>query len=277
MEEVNRPEGDEAWKFFDSSLKIAWKTGTSFGNRDAWAIGTNSRYVVGVWVGNASGEGRPNLTGVTSAAPILFDVFNLLPRKKWFATPYDDLVDVEVCNLSGHLAQEDCPKIKQLVPLKGRTTSICAYHKTVHLDKMGQFRVNSSCEKIENIVTKKWFVLPPVMEWYYKNQHIEYQQLPPFRRDCASEQTASMDFIYPKMNGKIYLTKNFNSEVQSVILKVAHSSREVRLFWYVDNVYKGATKTFHEMPIAPNSGIHYITVEDEFGNEIRRKIEIVRE
>lgn len=277
MEEVNRPEGDEAWKFYDSSLKIAWKTGTSFGNRDAWAIGTNSHYVVGVWVGNASGEGRPSLTGVTSAAPILFDVFNLLPRQKWFDAPLNDLEEVEVCSLSGYLAQEDCPKIKQLVSLKGKTTSICPYHKTVHLDKTGRYRVNSSCENIENIVTKKWFVLPPVMGWYYKNQHIEYQPLPPFRDDCASTQTTSMDFIYPKSNGKIYLTKNFNSEIQAVILKVAHSSREVELFWYIDNVYKGSTKTFHEMPITPTSGIHYITVEDEFGNEIRRKIEIVRD
>lgn len=276
MEEVNRPEGDEAWKFYDSSLKIAWKTGTSFGNRDAWAIGANSRYVVGVWVGNASGEGRPSLTGVTSAAPILFDVFNLLPRQKWFEPPLNDLEEVEVCSLSGHLAQEDCPKIKQLVSLKGKTTSVCPYHKTVHLDKTGQYRVNSSCENIENIITKKWFVLPPVMEWYYKNQHIEYQPLPPFRGDCASIQTASMDFIYPKTNGKIYLTKNFNSEIQPVILKVAHSSRGVQLFWYLDNIFKGSTKIFHEMPITPNSGIHYITVEDEFGNEIRRKIEIIR-
>ncbi|MBA4318340.1 MAG: penicillin-binding protein 1C [Flavobacterium sp.] len=277
MEEVNRPEGDEAWKFYDSSLKIAWKTGTSFGNRDAWAIGTNSRYVVGVWVGNASGEGRPSLTGVTSAAPILFDVFNLLPRQKWFEAPLNDLEQVEVCSLSGHLAQEGCPTIKQLVSLKGKTTSVCPYHKTVHLDKTGQYRVNSSCENVENIVTKKWFVLPPVMEWYYKNQHIEYQPLPPFRGDCVSTQTASMDFIYPKTNGKIYLTKNFNSEIQPVILKVAHSSRETQLFWYVDNIYKGSTKTFHEMPITPSSGIHYITVEDEFGNEIRRKVEIVSE
>ena len=102
MEQVNRPEGDEAWKFYDSSLKIAWKTGTSFGNRDAWAIGTNSRYVVGIWVGNATGEGRPTLTGVTSAAPILFDVFNLLPRQRWFDTPYKDLAEVEVCRLSGY-------------------------------------------------------------------------------------------------------------------------------------------------------------------------------
>ena len=277
MQEVNRPEGDEAWQFYDSSLKIAWKTGTSFGNRDAWAIGTNSRYVVGVWVGNATGEGRPTLTGVSSAAPILFDVFNLTPRQKWFATPNKDLTEVDVCKLSGHLAQIDCPKIKQLVPLKGKNTSICVYHKTVHLDKLEQFRVNSSCENIENIVTKKWFVLPPVMEWYYKNQHVDYKSLPPFRDDCSGTQTKSMDFIYPKSNAKIYLTKNFNSEIQPVILKVAHSNREANLFWYVDNVYKGMTKTFHEMPISPNTGFHYLTVVDEFGNEIKRKIEVIKE
>jgi penicillin-binding protein 1C len=277
MEEVNRPEGDEAWKFYDSSLKIAWKTGTSFGNRDAWAIGTNARYVVGVWVGNASGEGRPTLTGVTSAAPILFDVFNLLPRQKWFETPLLDLTEVEVCKLSGHLAQEDCQKIKQYVPLKGKSTSICPYHKTVHLDKTEKYRVNSSCENVENIVTKKWFVLPPVMEWYYKSQHVDYLPLPPYRSDCAGTLTPSMDFIYPKTNSKIYLTKNFNSEVQPVILKIAHSNRETEVFWYVDNVYKGSTKTFHEMPITPTEGFHYITVIDESGYEIRKKIEIVRE
>ena len=120
MKEVNRPEGDEAWKFYDSSLELAWKTGTSFGNRDAWAIGTNSRYVVGVWVGNSNGEGRPELTGVTSAAPILFDVFNLLPKKRWFQPPLNDLEESEVCTLSGHLAQDDCPKTKQLINRNGK-------------------------------------------------------------------------------------------------------------------------------------------------------------
>jgi penicillin-binding protein 1C len=277
MEEVNRPEGDEAWKFYDSSLKIAWKTGTSFGNRDAWAIGTNSKYVVGIWVGNATGEGRPTLTGVTSAAPILFDVFNLLPRQKWFETPYKDMEEVEVCRLSGYLAKEDCPKIKQWVSKKGKSTAVCPYHKKVHLDKSERFQVNSSCESVDNIVTKSWFVLPPVMAWYYKSQHIEYLPLPPFKEDCQGTQTTTMDFIYPKTNSKIYLTKNFNSEVQPVILKVAYSERDKELFWYVDDVYKATTKTFHELPITPTSGIHYITVVDAFGNEIRRKIEIVRE
>ncbi|MBA4134545.1 MAG: penicillin-binding protein 1C [Flavobacterium sp.] len=277
MKEVNRPEGDEAWKFYDSSLELAWKTGTSFGNRDAWAIGTNSRYVVGVWVGNANGEGRPELTGVDSAAPILFDVFNLLPRKSWFQPPLNDLEYAEVCTLSGHLAQDDCPKTKQLITRSGKKTAICPYHKLVHLDASRQFRVNSSCEDVDKIVTVKWFILPPVMEWYYKSLHIDYKTVPPYRADCQPTQQAVMDFIYPKTNSKIYLTKDFNSKVQPVIVKVAHSNREAKLFWYVDNDYKGTTQTFHEMPIAAETGVHYITVADEFGNEIKRRVEIIKD
>lgn len=277
MKEVNRPEGDEAWKFYDSALQIAWKTGTSFGNRDAWAIGTNSRYVVGVWVGNANGEGRPELTGVTNAAPILFDVFNILPRKYWFQAPLNDLEIAQVCQRSGYLAQEDCPKIKQLITKKGKKTAVCPYHKWVHLDRTERFRVNSECESVENIVNKKWFVLPPVIEWYYKSQHIDYKALPPFRNDCQQFQQASMDFIYPKPNSKIYLTKDFYGKIQPVIFKIAHSNRDSKLFWSLDNRFLGETQTFHEMPIKPETGIHYIIVTDEFGNEIKRKVEIISE
>jgi penicillin-binding protein 1C len=276
MEEVSRPEGDEAWKFYDSSLKIAWKTGTSFGNRDAWAIGTSSGYVVGIWVGNASGEGRPELTGVSSAAPVLFDVFNLLPRKRWFAPPLNDLEETEICSISGYLAKEGCPAEKQMIPLRGKTTSTCPYHQTIHVDVSGNFRVNTDCESAENIVSKTWFVLPPVMEWYYKYKHINYRPLPPFRKDCSGEQLAVMDFIYPKKNTKIYLTKDFNSKVQPVILKVAHTNPDARLFWYIDSKFMGTTKTFHELKAIPETGPHTITVLDDEGNEIRRKIDIVR-
>lgn len=276
MKEVNRPEADEAWRFYDSSLEIAWKTGTSFGNRDAWAIGTNSDYVVGVWVGNASGEGRPELSGVASAAPVLFDVFNLLPKKAWFKTPFNDLELVETCSLSGYLAQNDCPKTNQLIPLNGKKTAVCPFHKLIHVDATGRFRVNSSCENIENIVSKKWFVLPPVMAWYYKNSHIDYAPLPPFRADCVAPQQPIMDFIYPKTNTKIYLTKNFNSMVQSVVFKVACTDKYAKLFWYVDQEYKGNTQTFHEMQIQASTGFHYITVVDDKGNEISRKVEIIR-
>ncbi|TRW22314.1 penicillin-binding protein 1C [Flavobacterium zepuense] len=274
MKEVNRPQGDEAWRFYDSSLEIAWKTGTSFGSRDAWAIGTSSRYVVGVWVGNASGEGRPSLTGVGSAAPILFDVFNLLPRQKWFAPPYNDLEEADVCKLSGHLAGEHCPVVKQWIPIKGRKTTVCRYHKVIHLDAGRQYQVNSSCESIDNMVTTAWFVLPPVMEWYYKSGHMDYRPLPPFRADCQGTTGAYLDFIYPKEDGKVYLTKDFNGIVQPFIVKAAHTSANARLFWYLGDKYLGETKTFHEMPIAAKTGTYYITVTDEAGNEIKRKVTI---
>jgi penicillin-binding protein 1C len=113
------------------------------------------------------------------------------------------------------------------------------------------------------------------MELYYKSLHIDYLPLPSFRADCQSAQHNVMDFIYPKTNSKIYLAKNFNSTLQPVIVKVAHSNKETKLFWYVDNIYKGTTQTFHEMQIEANTRIHYITVTDEFGNEIKRKVEFV--
>ncbi|GAA4793568.1 penicillin-binding protein 1C [Olivibacter ginsenosidimutans] len=278
MKEVNRPTGDEAWKFYDSALELAWKTGTSFGNRDAWAIGTSKDYVVGVWVGNATGEGRPLLTGVGSAAPLLFDVFRLLPRANWFETPVEDLVEADICQLSGSLAKEGCPKVKAYIPVNGVRTKTCPYHQWVHLDHSEHYRVNSSCEPVDQIVTKSWFVLPPVMEWYYKSKHADYALLPPFREDCAAALGVTMDFIYPKdYYSKIYLTKDFSGEVQPVILKVAHTQPHMKLFWYANDHFLGSTETFHEMPFKASSGTYLITVTDEYGSELKRKIEVVND
>lgn len=273
MREVNRPQGDEAWKFYDSSLEIAWKTGTSFGNRDAWAIGTNSRYVVGVWVGNASGEGRPGLTGVESAAPVLFEVFNQLPRAGWFKPPLNDLQEVTVCSKSGFLAGEFCPQSEVMVPLSARRARVCPYHRPVHLDAAG-LRVTSDCEAVENMVVKPWFVLPPVMEWYYKASHVDYEVLPPFRDGCAPDGEKRMDFIYPQESGKIYLTRDFTGAVQPVVFKVAYKADKV-LFWYLNGKYLGQTRKFHDMPVVTQTGRYFLTVTNEQGQEINRWVEVV--
>jgi len=275
MREVNRPEGGESWRFYDSSIPIAWKTGTSFGNRDAWAIGTTQKYVVGVWVGNATGEGRPELTGVSSAAPVFFDVFSGLPKSDWFKLPLDDLEEITVCAKSGNLATENCPTTLQCVPFSENEHLLCTHHKLIHLDPTETFRVNASCESTENIHTKSWFVLPPVMEWYYKSKNADYVVLPPFREDCQPIESYQMDFIYPKADSKIYLAKNFESELQPIILKVAHSNPKGTLHWYLDRKYLGQTKDFHEMPIKAKAGIYYVTVVDQNAYEIVRKIEIL--
>lgn len=275
LKEVNRPESDESWEFFDGSKQIAWKTGTSFGFRDAWAIGTTKDYVVGVWVGNADGEGRPGLVGVQTAAPILFDVFDLLPNSDWFAKPFDEMQDVSICKQSGHRASPNCDVTEEkYIQLSGLKTKPCPYHILIHVDKNENFQVNSSCENLDNIQHKSWFVLPPLMAYYYKTKNPFYKSLPKYRSDCLGVNSISIDFIYPKANNTIFLPKDFDEQTNDLILKIAHSKPESTVFWYVDETFVGSTKDIHELAVKPKQGKHIITVVDEFGNEAKRWFEI---
>lgn len=275
LNKVNRPEGEENWNFFDSSNKIAWKTGTSFGFRDAWAIGTTKDYVVGVWVGNADGEGRPGLVGISVAAPILFNVFGILPKSNWFEMPYDELVEIPICSKSGYRASDFCEvKDTVFVQQAGLKTKPCLYHIWVHLDKNEQFQVNSSCETLQNMVHKSWFVIPPLQEFYYQKDHPFYKKLPNFKKNCLSEDKQAMEFIFPKENTTIYLTKDFNEKNNSLILKLVHSNSNVKVFWYLNNTFIGTTSNIHEIETLPKKGTYKITAIDELGNEIYREIEI---
>jgi len=275
MKQVNRPESDESWEFYDSSQDIAWKTGTSFGFRDAWAIGTTKDYVVGVWVGNADGEGRPGLVGVQTAAPILFDVFDILPKSDWFAKPYDEMIEVSICKKSGYRASTVCDDVElRFIQNSGQKTAPCPFHKLVHLDASEQFQVNSSCENVSNLKTTSWFVLPPLQEYYFKTKNPLYKPLPPFRNDCVETSAIHMEFIYPNQQNTIFLPKDFDGNTNELILKVAHSKSELKLFWYIDEVYVGQTKDIHDMAILPQQGEHTITVVDELGNEIKHKITV---
>ncbi|WP_336067612.1 penicillin-binding protein 1C [Mesoflavibacter sp. CH_XMU1404-2] len=275
LKEVNRPEGDDNWEFFDNSKQIAWKTGTSYGFRDAWAIGTTKDYVVGVWVGNADGEGRPGLVGVQAAAPILFDVFDLLPNSQWFQKPFDEMKKVNICAVSGYRASVNCINVdEKYIQKSGLKTEACPYHKLVHLDKTESFQVNSSCKNINEIKNTSWFVLPPLMAHYYKDKHPFYKPLPPFRNDCIGYKKETMEFIYPKDIKTVFLPKDFNEKTNDLILKVAHSKPNTKLYWYLDNKFLGETSTIHNMAIQPNEGEYLITVTDEYGNEIKRFIEI---
>lgn len=275
MKQVNRPESDESWEFYDSSQDIAWKTGTSFGFRDAWAIGTTKDYVVGVWVGNADGEGRPGLVGVQTAAPILFDIFDLLPKSEWFAKPYDEMIEVSICKSSGYQASMVCDDIvKQFIQKSGQKTAPCPFHKLVHLDASERFQVNSSCESVSKLKKVSWFVLPPLQEYYFKTKNPFYKPLPPYRSDCIETSDLHMEFIYPNQQNTIFLPKDFDGNTNDLVLKVAHSKPELTLYWYIDDTFVGQTKDIHDMAVLPQQGEHRITVVDELGNEIKHTITV---
>lgn len=277
MKTVNRPSGEDNWEFYDSSKEIAWKTGTSFGFRDAWAIGTTKDFTIGVWVGNADGEGRPGLVGVQAAAPILFDLFDIVPHSSWFEIPYDDMIQKKLCVQSGHVASPDCDQFTmEYVPNTENHTSPCPYHEIIHVDQSGQYRVNSSCEKVGSFESKSWFVLPPLQSFYYQKENPNYIKLPPLRKDCIGSSHANMEFIYPKeQSNKIFLPKGFNGEKNEFILKVAHEKPESTIFWYLDNQYVASTTDIHEYAMLTSPGHHHITLVDDKGSKISRSIEIV--
>lgn len=271
---VTRPESETGWEAFAASKKIAWKTGTSFGFRDAWAVGVTSDYVVGVWVGNADGEGRPGLTGITAAAPVLFDVFSELPNSTWFREPLDELSEIEVCAQSGYRPSEYCTeKITISVP-SGNKLGICPWHQKIHLNKEGTFRVNANCYPVSQMQHKNKFVLPPAMEYYYKRNNVLYATLPPLLAGC-SETEDQMEFIYPREWNKLFIPVDLDGTPGKLIFELVHRQNNSTVYWYLDDRFVGKTTSLHQQEIRAESAWHKVTVTDNSGNSITKEFFIV--
>lgn len=268
LKEVNRPEEID-WKSIPSMQTIAWKTGTSYGFRDAWAVGVTPRYAVGVWVGNATGEGKPGLVGAQTAGPVLFDIFNLLPSSSWFTRPVGIFVEAEVCRKSGHLKGRFCDETDTLLVLPaGLRTEACPYHHLVTLSADESQRIYENCANTEPTLRKSWFTLPPVWEWYYKQHHPEYKPLPPFKAGCGEDTFQPMQFIYPPMNARIKLPKQLDGSKGFLTVELAHNNPNATVFWHLDETYQAQTQDFHKISLQPAAGKHSLTAVDGEGNTI---------
>lgn len=268
LKEVNRPEEID-WKSIPSMQTIAWKTGTSYGFRDAWAVGVTPRYAVGVWVGNATGEGKPGLVGAQTAGPVLFDIFSYLPASPWFERPTDVFVDAEVCRQSGHLKGRFCEETDTVLILPaGLRTDACPYHHLITLAADEKHRVYESCANTEPTLQKSWFTLPPVWEWYYKQHHPEYNPLPPFKAGCGEDTFQPMQFIYPPMNAHIKLPKQLDGSKGFLTVELAHTNPNANVFWHLDDTYLMQTQDFHKISLQPAPGKHSLTAVDGEGNTV---------
>ncbi|MDX1670732.1 MAG: penicillin-binding protein 1C [Balneolaceae bacterium] len=278
MVNVKRPDTEINWRQFSSSRKVAWKTGTSFGFRDGWAVGITPEYVIGVWVGNADGEGRPGLVGIETAGPILFDLFGLVGETSWFREPFYAMQKIGICRKSGHRAGPFCEPIDTVAVQKpGLQTAACPYHQLVHLNSSGTHRVNSRCMPVSDIRTESRFVLPPSQEWFYRMNHPSYQTLPPYLASCrnTAEAIAAMELIYPINSSKIYVPKELDGSPGNTVFEVAHRSAKATIFWHVDEVFVGKTRETHQMALNPKPGPHILTLVDENGTTLQHRFEIL--
>jgi penicillin-binding protein 1C len=279
MLEVERPGEETAWRAFESAQKIAWKTGTSYGFRDAWAVGATPRFAVGVWVGNADGAGRPGLTGYSAAAPILFELFGQLSLRDDFKPPAD-LVDVDVCAWSGQRAGPYCQRTRpQLVPRAGLASPPCSYCRLVHTDSTGRFQVHGDCEPVSRIRAVPWFVLPPAMEVHYVRHHADYQPPPAFRADCRDaadpSRTGALSCIYPREDAQVYVPLEMNGALGRVVFEAAHRDPHAVVYWHLDDEFYAQTRDIHQIEIAPPPGPHVLTLVDSAGETVSRRFTVL--
>ncbi len=268
LRSVKRPEEEIGWMHFSSSRTIAWKTGTSWGGRDAWAIGVNPDYVVGVWSGNAHGGSFVGGSGVRSAAPTMFHLFSLLPHTRWFAPPLDDMEARPVCAKTGYPPNPYCPEVDTvLLPLNDLNIKPCPYHQLVHLDRRCQYRVSASCHPIADIVPVSWFVLPPEMAWYYSRSN-PYSPLPPWKPGCSEEESGNpIQFMYPhEADAKLSVPRDLDGKPSTILFKLAHQDAEAAIYWHLDGEYIGKTYHTHHLALQPSAGAHRLTVVDQAGN-----------
>ncbi len=270
LREVARPADEQGWNHFAGQKHVAWKTGTSFGHRDAWAIGLTSRYCVAVWTGNASGEGRPGLTGTLAAAPLLFDLFGLLPGTPDSEPPYDEMTRARVCAASGYRAGIDCPVADTTwLPPEGLRTPTCPYHRPILLDPSGKWQVTGG-----NGQSVPWFVLPPAMEHYFALRHPEYHQLPPWKPGIpVSDQP--MEILYPEAGAKLLIPVLLDGSRGNMVVEVAHRDGDAVVFWDLDGVYIGTTHGEHRMALSPPEGTHRLTLTDALGHVLNRSFTVV--
>jgi penicillin-binding protein 1C len=290
---VVRPGEEAAWQEYAGARRISWKTGTSFGNRDAWAIGTTADFTIAVWVGNATGEGRPELRSAETSAPLLFELFSALGSGRgeagWIARPSAELRKIEICAASGYGAGASCAVIiEESVPSGAAPPSVCPYCRTITLDAKGARQVTldrGSAGEVQNV---SWFVLPSAEEWYYRKWNLDYKPLPPFADEDdgeaegeAATQTPGtardlpLAIFNPENGAQIYVPIELDGTAGRIIFQAAHRDSRAELHWHLDDTYLGTTKIFHQMSARPPPGTHTLTLIDSAGNRVSRRFEIL--
>ncbi len=280
LAEVRRPDLPTCWEF--SSLpKVAWKTGTSYGHKDAWSIGYDPRYTVGVWVGNFSGEGKAGLIGAETAAPLLFDIFNKLSSNTtvhWFPQPSTVAVR-EVCALSGQKPGPHCDILISDFFLTDCSSDVeCTFHQTYLLDPVTGYRLPphyySSAKKV---LEKIYLQYPPrIASWLEMNgQPVE--KLPPLLPDWQKlipggapvVRSPSPDYIYQIRLG-------VPTEYQKICLEAASSNDVHKLYWFIDGELLGTTKPGERLFYSPKTGEHQVICQDDRGRSTEVKM-VIRE
>lgn len=275
LSKVSRPDFPLNWAATERMPKIAWKTGTSYGRRDAWSIGYNKNYTVGVWVGNFSGVGVADLSGANIATPLLFKIFNTIDYdsdEEWFAQPKD--ADIrQVCSETGLLPAPHCTNLvtDNFIPLIS-STKTCDNLQEIMISPDEKISYCKSCAP-ETGYKKKWFkVIEPDMQAWMEENRILFEKIPPHNPDCELIFKGNAPVINSPVNGTEYLISKKNKEPLQLVCKTANDVSKV--YWYINNKFYKSCNSGEKQFFIPEEGPVKISCTDDKGRNRDIKITV---
>lgn len=270
LNKLSRPGIEFYWHQFNNQIPVAWKTGTSYGQKDGWAIGVNTEWSIGVWTGNFTGEGNAALSGSKSAAPLLFDLFNRLssnPENTWFEEPEYDLDEVLCCRQSGYPAGPYCPdRIVLKRPIRSYKPGTCPYHRRYILDRKTKKAVCSLCWSESDTMRVTRYILPAAVRDILIHQGYAIDAIPEHDSQCpAFEDNSRLEITYPVDGIRILVPRDLDGMHEKVVFAAKHQRPESQLFWYLNGELIGDTVNHHTLSLDLDSGMYKLTVVDEEG------------
>ena len=256
-----RPHDYAVLQSLKQNQKIAWKTGTSDGFKDAWSIGVTKKYVVGIWAGNADGMGRPEIRSNIATLPLMFEIFDVLEKTAWIEKPSLALKLCQVCKHSHYSLCSFCEEsVLEEQPIEATQPPPCPYCKSLCLSEDGNYQIEAGdakgMERLENR-----FVLSPFEEYFYTQHHKEYVKVPPF----YSNKKGEFEIVFPKSYDSLSIPIEISGRRGAFIAKASHKNSDAKLYWDVDGNYLGETERFHQMQVTVNKGKHVLTLTDNTG------------
>lgn len=256
---------------------IHWKTGTSFGFRDAWAVGSGPAYTAVVWTGNTDERPSAELIGSEAAGPLLFDVLESLAGRgpAPAAAPPDDLVDVEVCAYSGHIAGDACPsRIHARAAVHAVPTAPCPYHQAYDVDATTGRAVVPACRRPGHSYDRRSFVvLPSSVAAWLSGRHRAIPEPPVFDGDCADERAGAPPVIATPGDGQVVtLIPGVPASQQRVPLSA--TTRAAQLSWFVDGALVATAPSDQRVYWTPVAGRHDVVVSDDAGRKAHRVLAV---
>lgn len=266
LSKVNRPDFPLNWTATEHMPKIAWKTGTSYGRRDAWSVGYNKNYTVGVWVGNFSGIGVPELSGANTATPLLFKIFNTIDydsNSDWYEPPKDcDLR--QVCSETGLPPGPNCTNFisDYFIPLISSTKQ-CNHLQEIKISADSSISYCQTCAPATGYIKRLYRITTPEMQEYFNQNEIAYQKLPPHNPDCEKIFKGAGPRITSPLNGNEYFINT--KEPEPLQLKATTGTDVTKIYWYINDQFYKTSNAGEKQFFLPKEGPVKISCTDDKG------------